>query len=150
MDLMAAIHGKIAAVITSRAVVLNRGRVHGVKKGMKFGIYVTVGPIVDPDDEGNILKQLKFRKGTITADFVYERMSYCSIEPIPGENSAISSISSGFIVGTSPTPKFPDVEAPLYGLEAKVIRGGDTVEQIVEVPKQADKSEEEAQEKSNL
>jgi hypothetical protein len=55
---MEQIKGKIAAILDRTAVVINRGSLDGVSKGLAFYIYSELGPFYDPDTGENL--------GTIT------------------------------------------------------------------------------------
>lgn len=125
------IRAKVAAVVTPTSVVINRGRNDGVTQGMKFGVYYTFGPITDPDDPSNIIPELTFRKGTITATRTYNRMTFCSLDPVSPSRPWMTSLPF------SPEPAYPPVERPMYAEEDKTIRVGDTVEQIEEPIKAA-------------
>lgn len=48
------IEGKIAAILDTTTVVINRGRLDGVKIGDIFYIYSTIGPFSDPDTDEDL------------------------------------------------------------------------------------------------
>jgi hypothetical protein len=48
------IEGKIAAILSSSKVVINRGSNDGVEQGDYFYIYSQLGPFTDPDTKENI------------------------------------------------------------------------------------------------
>jgi len=48
------IKGKIAAILDRTTVVINRGSLDGVSKGLKFYIYTELGPFNDPDTGENL------------------------------------------------------------------------------------------------
>ena len=74
------IKGKIAGVITATQLVINRGTRDGVRDGMRLAIYVDVGDIVDPDNPKNVVRRLRYKKGTIKIYSVLEGISVGSIE----------------------------------------------------------------------
>ena len=121
------IRGKIAAVVSETSVVINRGGSHGVKGGMKFTIYIEVGPVEDPDDPKNTIQTLRYKKGTIEATSVLEKMSICSIE---GTWQDYGEDDYDYREGTT---VYPGVASPLISRADLVITVGDLVEQV-EVP----------------
>ncbi|MCH8825741.1 MAG: hypothetical protein IIB16_02195 [Chloroflexi bacterium] len=55
-----AIEGKVAKILNSRELVINRGSDSGVKKGMKFEVIEEFEEVLDPDTQtslGNITRQ---------------------------------------------------------------------------------------------
>lgn len=119
--------GKVVAIVTSTALVINLGSYHGVTKGMRFGVFFNVGPITDPDDATNVVDTLRFRKGTVTVSLLYEKMAYCTIDP--------SATPVAPVDPPQQMVRYPEVERPIYTKEDRAIRVGDTVEQVEEVPK---------------
>src|SRR3989442_1609630 len=103
---MSQLTGKVAAVLSKRQVVINRGRRNGVTPGMKFLIRMTVGPIRDPDDPSNVLESISLYKATVTARTVFEGMTICNIEP--RLTSGLTTLSFG-----EPREVYRDVEDPL-------------------------------------
>ena len=130
------IRGKVAAIITSTSLVINRGQVHGVKVGMKFGIFYAVGPIRDPDDPENTIESLTFRKGTVSVTRIYDKMCYCSIDPLRVitrmDTFTLSSLSTSQTV-------YPEVQTPMYTGNEKQIRVGDPAELVEETTAEAKK-----------
>ena len=126
------IRGKIAAIVTERQVVINRGKIHGVTDGMNFAIYIDLGPIRDPDDPENVLDNMMFKKAALKVSQVYDKMSFCSLE---GEVSY--ALSSASVLGTTlgTTITYPNViTPPMIKLEDWGIKVGDVVLEVVEPP----------------
>jgi hypothetical protein len=65
------INGKVARILSDREVVLNVGRKDGVSEGMRFVIYSTGDPIIDPDS-GRSLGDIETVKGRVTVTHVME------------------------------------------------------------------------------
>jgi hypothetical protein len=51
---MKPIEGKIAAIIDTTTVVINKGRADGVKRDEEFYVYTELGPFFDPDTGENL------------------------------------------------------------------------------------------------
>jgi hypothetical protein len=69
------ITGKVAAIEDNYSVVINRGSVHNVKKGMIFVIEDPKGKeIVDPDDPEEILGHLPVEKIKVKVSAVLEKL----------------------------------------------------------------------------
>lgn len=58
-----AIEGKVAKLLNSRELVINRGTEHGVKNGMKFEIIEELEEVLDPDTNLSIgaISRVKIR-----------------------------------------------------------------------------------------
>ena len=128
--------GKIAKILSERNVVINRGSKDEVKRGMRFRVRLNVGTITDPDDATSTLGGLSFTKGRINVISVYDRMSYCAIEP----NTIVESLNKGL----GAFMKYPgvDVDEPLVITEKDWrLRKGDEVKEIVP-PDEKEESEE--------
>lgn len=119
------IRGRIAAVVSETSVVINRGGSHGVKEDMKFTIYIEVGPVEDPDDPENTIQKLRYKKGTIAATSVLEKMSICSIEGTWQDYGDEDDYD--YRGGTT---VYPGVASPLISRDDLVIKVGDLVEQM--------------------
>ena len=123
------ITGKIVAIITARGVLINRGDEDEVKVGMKFAVYLSLGPFADPDNPDVKFASLLFPKGTLTVSTVFGKMSYCSIGPRFDPNTSTTLLGGGV------SAIYPPVEKPLISDDAWVIKVGDEVHQIVESSK---------------
>ncbi len=120
------IKGKIAAIVTPRQVIINRGEKQGVKPGMKLTVHLTIGPIIDPDNPAEELGTVRYRKGVLQVRTVFEKMSACDIEGVP---------TVGFTpdLGKLLQQRFPQVATPAIESAADwIIKVGDTVTEIVE------------------
>lgn len=133
------IRGKIAAVVSDRAVVINRGKTHGVTSRMKFQINLVLERIQDPDDPQNLLEGISYKKGTITVSQVLDKMSFCSIE---GERHYYDDYAWPEDVDNDEPGEeqhveieYPKVAAPLIKPDDWAIRVGDTVVEVQEPPK---------------
>ena len=74
------IEGKIASIVDSHAVLINRGKRDGVRPGMKFRAIYKTQRVVDPDDETRVLDGLNFMIGKMEATSVLDAFSYCTVE----------------------------------------------------------------------
>ena len=71
---MIGIEGKIAEIIDTYTVVINRGHEHGVEEGMRFIIYELGNEIKDPDTKES-LGTFEHVKAKVEATNVNERFS---------------------------------------------------------------------------
>jgi len=71
---MIGIEGKIAEIIDTSTVVINRGHKHGVEEGMRFIIYEPGNEITDPDT-GDSLGTFEYVKAKVEATNVNEKFS---------------------------------------------------------------------------
>lgn len=75
---IALLQGKVAKILTEREVVINIGKTHGVKKGMKFAILApTPEEITDPET-GELLDVVDRPKVLVQATEVREKITICS------------------------------------------------------------------------
>ena len=79
-NLVKPIRGKVARVLSSRDVALNRGMVDGVEIGMVFKILSTVAPTVTDPDTGELIGsvEMEFEKTSVKVTSVQERLSLAS------------------------------------------------------------------------
>ncbi len=58
-----AIDGKVAKILNSRELVINRGTEHGVKEGMRFEVIEELEEVLDPDTKVSIgtISRVKIR-----------------------------------------------------------------------------------------
>ncbi len=75
------IYAKIMNFMSGTQVVINKGKIDGVKINMIFGIKLMLPEIVDPDDKSNVLSGVYYDKGEIRIDWVSDRMSFASLIP---------------------------------------------------------------------
>lgn len=73
------IKGKVAAIIDSGQMVINRGKSHSVVKDMIFSVHLNLPSIKDPEDSSNILGSLIYEKGRLQIKAVFEKMAVGSL-----------------------------------------------------------------------
>lgn len=120
------ITGKIAAIVTERNAVINRGSLNGVEKEMKFRVVLDLGTISDPDNPDRKLGELAFTKARLIVTNVYHRMSYCSMQVNKSDlpQSMVSHLVNPFFAK-------PKVESPMLDEDDWRVRVGDEIRQIV-------------------
>ena len=90
------IEGKVARVIDSRSLVINRGRQAGVQIGMRFSIVIKDGTTIPDPDTGEPLGTIDLQKTVVKVIEVQENLSVArTFRTIPG--------SKGF-AAFGPTP----------------------------------------------
>jgi hypothetical protein len=115
------------------SVVLNKGRVHGIKRGMKFNIYIEGEEIIDPASRKSLGK-LKIVKATVTVTDVQENFSIAKHleKEIP---SSVSDIIDTLSAGREVAQKLPVNEGdikPLYSPKDLKIKVGDKAERVID------------------
>jgi hypothetical protein len=118
---MPTIVGKISAIISNSQMVINRGELDGVTKGMKFDIQLKIPEIIDPDDPTNILSSTYYTKGTLKVTTVFEKMSFADLE---------SKMNLNIFLPDKPAvkPDYPPVEQNIFINDKDwVIKTGDSV-----------------------
>ena len=70
-----AIDGKVAKILNSRELVINRGTEHGVKEGMRFEVIEELEEVLDPDTNVSIgtISRVKIR---VKIAHVQSRLSF--------------------------------------------------------------------------
>ncbi len=86
------IEGKVAAIVDGFSIVVNVGKLQGVRPGMRFKAIYKTDRIVDPDDPRNVLDGLTFIIGELEATSVLERFTYCKVD-----SPAAPSLNLGFL-----------------------------------------------------
>ena len=119
---MEQIKGKIAAIVSSSGVVINRGKKDAVIEGMVFLVELVLPTIVDPDDPENKLEGLSFEKGRLQVTTVLESMSYAVI--LPRGEFTVASLFAG--------ESRPEVADQKVHEKDWIIRVGDRVRSIPE------------------
>ena len=69
------IRGKVAQVLNSREVALNKGQLDGVEVGMVFRIMSLKGSEITDPDSGDLLGSVELEKSRVKVAVVYERVS---------------------------------------------------------------------------
>ena len=69
------IRGKVAQVLNSREVALNKGQLDGVEVGMIFRILSLKGSEITDPDTGDLLGSVELEKSRVKVTTVYERVS---------------------------------------------------------------------------
>jgi len=70
------IEGKVAAILNERELVINKGKISGVKKDMIFGVLETKEGIKDPDT-GEVLGSVEGVKIKVKVVEVQPKLSVC-------------------------------------------------------------------------
>lgn len=128
----APIEGQVAAVVTDTQIVINRGQIHSVTKGMKFAVYLEIPEIRDPEDATNTLSGLRYKKGIMMVYSVLKKMSLCSLEP----SRVTSNISFNY---STTTTTYPEVQEPLVTEDKWKIKIGDIVQEVIPEEEEAKK-----------
>lgn len=76
---MEQIEGKIAAILDRTTIVINRGSLDGVSRGLVFYIYTELGPFADPDT-GEDLGTIPQVWGRVLVSNVADRLCLASTE----------------------------------------------------------------------
>ena len=72
------IHGKVARVLTTREVALNRGSTDGVRSGMVFKILTPKGSEIEDPDTGEVIGSVELEKARVRVTSVQDRVSVAS------------------------------------------------------------------------
>ena len=125
------IEGKVAAIINSRELAINRGENHGVYEGMRFAVLDTsAGVISDPDTEEQLgmVEGIKVRVEVVE---VHEQFSVAQTYETVGGGTLGSLLTKGMYDAPKPvTLKTNEaLFAPLTEGESYVKRG-DVVREI--------------------
>jgi hypothetical protein len=133
------ITGKIAAIKSDYAVVINKGYADGVEEDMRFIVFEEGEEINDPDTKESLGK-LEYVKAKVKVTYPSERLSWAETYEtyaIPGTLAAIDSAVaaiSGFV------PRYERVKLPLDKTPSSSVSGpvtmnlkiGDLVRQIID------------------
>ena len=130
------IEGKVAAILNSRELAINRGAEHGVLEGMRFEVLDTsVGKITDPET-GEPLGLIEAVKVRVEVTDVNDRFSVAQTYEMMGGSGLLMSQSLSALLKYEPakvrTLKTQEaLFAPLSEQESYVKRG-DVVREILE------------------
>ena len=127
------IEGKVAKILNTRELVINRGSEDGVTNGMKFEVVDDFDEILDPDTLENLgtIKRVKIR---VKADEVHPRFSITRTYETyqVSEPSAISVAQSVHFSRTVTKVKTISNSETAYEEGRSYIRVGDKVVQILD------------------
>ena len=114
------IRGKVARVLNSREVALNKGSSDGVEVGMIFKILSPASAIKDPDT-GELLGSIELEKISVEISAVYERVSVASTYRTHKVNVGGIGIGMGLIPPKSLNP--PKWETRVESLKTDANKG---------------------------
>ena len=132
------IHGKVARVLTTREVALNRGSTDGVRSGMVFKILTPKGSEIEDPDTGEVIGSVELEKARVRVTSVQDRVSVASTFRTHRVNVG----GSGIVLSRMFTP--PKWEARIETLiadenatedlpeEESFVRTGDPVVQVLD------------------
>lgn len=134
---------KVASILDSRTVVLNKGKEQGVESGMVFKLYSSGGIVRDPDT-GKELGEIKIARYNVRVKSVEQLYSIASTY----EYVTLNKGGTGLGFGTAATigkafeaPRYvkeyvnfevTDEDAKKIKEERSVIKVGDIAEQVIE------------------
>ena len=72
------IRGKVARVLTTREVALNKGSTDGVRSGMVFKILTPKGSEIEDPDTGEVIGSVELEKARVRVTSVQDRVSVAS------------------------------------------------------------------------
>ena len=137
------IHGKVARVLTTREVALNRGSTDGVRSGMVFKILTPKGAEIEDPDTGEVIGSVELEKARVRVTSVQDRVSVASTFRTHRVNVGGSGIAlSGIALSRMFTP--PKWETRIETLiadenatedlpeEESFVRTGDPVVQVLD------------------
>jgi hypothetical protein len=126
------IEGRIIRIFDNQTIALNVGASHGVKVGMRFGIYTPYEQIIDPET-GAVLGQTRRRKAVVEASSV---QNLFTIAIAPTRVVRVSSIAASLSALQGETERRQET-LPIASGETQPyetgseLRVGDRVEEIV-------------------
>lgn len=134
------VHGKVASLISSRELTINRGSRHGVEIGMKFAVLdPAIGDVRDPDT-GEVLGTLKREKVRVEVVSVEDKFCVArSYEQVRRGSSSLGGVAA-FLQATAGagapyrTKTFEERDAEWKHLDEarSYVKVGDPVEEIVQ------------------
>ena len=137
---MALLQGKVAKILTEREVVINIGKTHGVKKGMRFAILAPTPEEISDPETGEVLDVVDRPKVLVQATEVRERITICSTYRTTTIAGGAFSVSYSFSRLFDPPRDIPEtlriadssLPAPLSP-EESYVKIGDRVKQVEEL-----------------
>ena len=118
--------GYILKVISNTSVVINLGRQHGVRNGMKFIIYEDGGMVSDPKTKKPI-EQLEIVKGTVEITNLQEKIS--TAETLKGESQVVYPMRDP--LGQTMRVRERLRIAPSETINISPVKAGDLVRQVL-------------------
>jgi hypothetical protein len=129
------IKGAVAALLNERELVINRGSVHGVTRGMKFRVLTAEDVQVTDPESGVPLGNIVRAKVRVEASAVQELMTICrTYETVGGGLASFSGVSAALGLGEPivRTLKTGDQGfLPPISERESYVKVGDRVEQIL-------------------
>ena len=130
----ALLQGKVASILNERDVVINIGRIQGVKKGMKFAIVASTPKEISDPETGEVLDVVDQLKALVQVTEVRERITICSTYKTPKISSGMfSTIYTSNRLRTSQeiSERMEDFALPaLLTADENHIKRGDPVKQV--------------------
>ena len=130
------IRGKVASILNSRQVAINRGEVDGVRRGMRFNILSEAVDVKDPDS-GVLLGTIQQAKICVEVKSVYPNMAVAATF----KKHRVNVGGSGIGLGIFTPPKWEEHYETLYIEDASLeeidesdsyVLIGDAVVQVLE------------------
>ncbi len=127
---MIGIEGKVAEIIDTVTVAINRGYAHGVEEGMRFIIYELGNEIKDPDTKES-LGRFEYVKAKVEATNVNERFSTAKTYETDILSTAIMGTYGGQLVSRK-LPLDDETKGELPKHPITRVKIGDPVRQILD------------------
>ncbi len=133
----ALLQGQVAKILNERDIVINLGRIQGVKKGMKFAIVASTPEEIFDPKTGEVLDAVDQLKALVQATEVRERITICSTYKTPkisgGIFGALYSFSKLYNSPQEVSETMEDFSLPaLLSSDENYIKRGDPVKQVEE------------------
>ena len=124
--LMEQIRGKIAAVLDRTTIVINRGSLDGVSRGLVFYIYTELGPFTDPDT-GEDLGTIPQVWGRVVVSNVADRLCIAGTEYEYTTTWGLDRALLRGVLGERVQIKLPIDESQISGWPTKVDVGTEVI-----------------------
>jgi hypothetical protein len=131
------IKGQVARILNARELVINRGRIDGVERGMRFAVMDAKGENVTDPETGKVLGSIHRPKVRVAVVQVEEHMSVArTYERIGGREGVASTLSvSRALFGEPSRPVTLQTDEEVWAQldeSQSYVKTGDPVEQISE------------------
>lgn len=137
------IRGKVARVLTTREVALNKGSTDGVRVGMVLKILTTKGSEIEDPDTGEVIGSVELEKARVRVTSVQDRVSVASTfrtrrVNVGGSGIALSGIAlSGLFAPPKWETRIETLRADENAMEdlseeESLVRTGDPVVQVLD------------------